>query len=213
VRAAALALVTQPQRFQRELLGAVADRDLRVREAGARALSTAEAGFATPALRERLREDEWPLVRAAAADALARHPKNEQVDEALTKAVGDDSPLVRARSIRALSDRNARGATDRIRDRLADAEEWPEVRAEAARALGALCDAESVGELTAFTKPLADPMASPPAQLIGTAAVTALGRIAPRNLQQLLAPLTAPKAPPQAQRAAARALTTTDKCR
>ena len=121
--------------------------------------------------------------------------------------------LIRARSIRALSERSARSSLSRIRDRLVDAEEWPEVRAEAARALGALCDASSVDELSAFAKPLADPMASPHAQLIGTAAVISLGRLAPANLKQLLAPLTAAKAPPQAQRAAARALATPDKCR
>lgn len=213
VRAAALALVTDAKRFQRELLGAIADGDLRVREAGARALATPDAAFATSALSERLREDDWPLVRAAAADALARHPPSGDVDSLLAKAVVDDSSLVRARSIRALAARRATSAKSRIRDRLGDAEEWPEVRAEAAHALGTLCDSDSVDELVAFSKTLGDPMASPHAQLIATASVMSLGRIAPANLAQLLAPLTDPKAPPQARRAAARALATTDRCR
>jgi HEAT repeat protein len=213
VRAAALALVTDVKRYQRELLGGIADRDLRVREASARALATPDAAFATQALAERLGEDEWPLVRAAAADALARHPQSTDVDSRLGKAVADDSSLVRARSIRALGERNVRSAAGRIRDRLGDAEEWPEVRAEAARALGALCDADSVAELSAFAKTLADPMASPGAQLIASASLMSLGRIGPPNLVQLLAPLNDKKAPPQARRAAALALAIPDRCR
>jgi HEAT repeat protein len=100
-----------------------------------------------------------------------------------------------------------------VRDRLIDAEEWPEVRAEAARALGALCDTESTDELVAFAQKLADPMASPEAQQIATAAVMALGRLAPPNLAQQLAPLNRKKATPQARRAAALALAAQGTCR
>jgi HEAT repeat protein len=213
VRAGALALVEQPQRFQKELLHALADRDVRVREAAVQALSSPNAAFASRALGERLKDDQWPLVRAAAADALAKHPAGAALDAPLTAALTDDSPLVRARSIRALGDRQVRGASSRIRDRLADGDEWPEVRAEAARTLGILCDAESVDELGAFAKKLSDPMASPDAQLIATASVISLGRLAPPNLQQLLAPLSDKKAPAQARRAAALALSARDGCR
>jgi hypothetical protein len=103
---------------------------------------------------------------------------------------------VRARSIRALGERNVRGASSRIRDRLIDDQEWPEVRAEAARALGALCDADSADILAAFAKKLLDPMASPDAQLIATGAVLSLGRLALPNLKEALAPLSAKTAPP-----------------
>jgi HEAT repeat protein len=87
------------------------------------------------------------------------------------------------------------------------------VRAEAARALGALCDADSADVLAAFAKKLADPMASPDAQLIATGAVMSLGRLAQPNLAQQLAPLTGKKAPPQARRAAATALASEVTCR
>ncbi|HEY6077478.1 MAG TPA: hypothetical protein VIW29_01665, partial [Polyangiaceae bacterium] len=82
-----------------------------------------------------------------------------------------------------------------------------------ARALGTLCDTDSVDELLAFAEKLADPMASPEAQLIGAGAVTSLGRLAPPNLEESLAKLTSSKAPPHARRAAAAALATRDTCR
>lgn len=213
VRAAALSLVREPQRFQRELLAALSDREVRVREATVHALSAPDAGFAGQALAERLEKDEWPLVRAAAADALSHYPAGAALDKPLTQALNDDSPLVRARSIRALGERRVSGVASRVRDRLIDAEEWPEVRAEAARTLGALCDVDSTDELVAFAQKLADPMASPDAQLIATAAVMALGRLAPPNLAQQLTPLTGKKATPQARRAAANALATQSTCR
>ena len=213
VRAAALGLVREPVRYQHELLQALADRDVRVREASVHALAAPEANFASQAISERLEKDEWPLVRASAADALSRYPAGPALDQPLAKALSDDSALVRGRSIRALGERRASGVASRVRDRLVDAEEWPEVRAEAARALGALCDAESADVLTAFAKKLADPMASPDAQLIATGAVMSLGRLAQPNLAQQLAPLTGKKAPPQARRAAATALATQLTCR
>ncbi len=212
VRAAALSLVREPKRFQNELLKALADADVRVREASVRALAAPEATFASQALTQRLEKDQWPLVRASAADALARHPAGAELDKPLAAALTDDSALVRARSIRALGERRAAGVASRIRDRLIDQEEASEVRAEAARALGTLCDSESADELLAFAKKLADPMASPDAQLIATGAVMSLGRLAQPNLKDALAPLTGKNAPPQARRAAATALGTRDTC-
>ena len=213
VRTAALSLVQEPKRFQTELLKALADADVRVREASIHALSVPEGTFASQALTQRLAEDRWPLVRASAADALSQYPRGAALDKPLTEALSDDSPLVRARSIRALGERHASGVASRIRDHLVDTEEWPEVRAEAARTLGALCDTDSADVLAAFAKKLTDPMASPDAQLIATGAVMSLGRLAQPNLQQQLAPLTDKKAPPQARRAAATALASASSCR
>jgi HEAT repeat protein len=176
-------------------------------------LALPEASFASQRLLGLLEQDQWPLVRAAVADALAKHPPGPALDEPLTLALNDDSPLVRARSVRALAERRAPGVASRIRDRLIDDEEWPEVRAEAARALGSLCDGESADILAAFAKKLADPMASPDAQLIATGAVMSLGRLARPDLKEALAPLADKKAPPQARRAAATALSTRNTCR
>lgn len=213
VRTAALGMVRNPKLFQKELVLALGDRDVRVRDASVHALATPEGAFASRALAERLARDEWPLVRASAADALSRLPAGVELDQQLTAALGDDSPLVRARSVRALGERRVKSASSRLRDRLIDADEWPEVRAEAARALGAVCDTESTDELLAFAQKLADPMASPEAQQIATAAVMALGRLAPPNLAQQLAPLSGKKATPQARRAVALALSAPGECR
>lgn len=212
VRAAALTLVSDPKRYQSELLGALDDKDLRVREASVHALAVPQGAFARQALATRLKHDAWPLIRAAAADALAQSGSSSEIDDTLTDALTDDSALVRARSVRALGERRVQKSSGLIRDHLADSEEWPEVRAEAARALGALCDHGSSDVLAAFAKVLADPMASPNSQLIATGAIMALGRLAEPNLAQQLAPLTGKKAPPQARRAAAAALSTRDKC-
>ncbi|HEY6081359.1 MAG TPA: HEAT repeat domain-containing protein, partial [Polyangiaceae bacterium] len=178
VRGAALALVRDPRRYQAELLAGLKHPELRVRESAVHALAVPEAAFAGAAVVERLEKDQWPLVRAAAADALARLPAGAALDKPLLGALDDDSALVRGRSIRALGERRAPGVADQVRERLVDADEWPEVRAEAARALGTLCDTDSVDELLAFAEKLADPMASPEAQLIGAGAVTSLGRLA-----------------------------------
>ncbi len=212
VRAAALTLVREPRRFQSELLKGLTDSDVRVREAAARSLSSREAAFASAALVSRLQDDAWPIVRAASADALAQHPPSSELDERLTRALTDDSSLVRSRSIRALGERRVTASADEIRDRLIDDGEWPEVRAEAARALGTLCDDESADILAAFAKKLAEPMASPDAQLIATGAILSLGRLARPDLRAALAPLTSKKAPPQARRAAATALSTRQTC-
>jgi hypothetical protein len=213
VRSAALALVREPGRYRAELLAGLQHPELRVREAAVGALAVPAGAFAGAALVERLEKDQWPLVRAAAADALSHLPTGGALDKPLLEALSDDSAMVRARSIRALGARRATGVADRVRDRLSDSEEWPEVRAEAARALGALCDADSADVLVAFADKLADPMASPEAQLIASAAVTSLGRLAQPNLKESLAKLTNPKAPPQARRAATAALAARDTCR
>ncbi len=110
------------------------------------------------------------VVRASAADALARYPAGTALDQFLAKALSDDSALVRARSVRALGERRAAGVASRVRDyRLVDAEEWPEVAGRSLRARSARCgDDESADVLAAFAKKLADPMASPDAQQIAT---------------------------------------------
>jgi hypothetical protein len=212
VRAAALSLVRAPAKQRAPVLRGLGDPDVRVREAAARALATPSASFADAQLVERLREDRWPLVRAAAADALAQQPRGARADDALTGALDDDSPLVRARSMRGLAERRVPGVSGRIRRRLLDAGEWPEVRAEAARALGTLCDGASKAALAEWAEKLANPMASPNEQMIASAAVVALGRLAPPDLKQILAPLFRDTAPTSARRLAASALAPSETC-
>lgn len=199
-RAQALTVLRDPRDFAVQVSAALNDSDMRVREAAVRA--SAALPSATPALLTRLASDPWPLVRMAAADALAAAPSEVNVEAGLTHAVDDESPHVRAHVIAALGSHHVRGQLAKIRERLADEDEYPMVRAAAAQALAALCDLESVAALTAYAQKLADPMAEPGEHMIGAAALLALGDLRPPDLEARLKPLRAKGAPAQARQAA-----------
>lgn len=86
-----------------------------------------------PLLRQALGADE-PALRRAAADALAQLPATPEVDEALTFALADESPEVRASAARALGSHQALDAAEPLERAALEGE--PLVRAAAARALG-----------------------------------------------------------------------------
>ncbi len=199
-RAQALAVLKSPADFAPQVTGALNDPDVRVREAAVRA--SADLPNTAPVLAQRLKDDDWPLVRIAAADALADSKDARVAEPALAKAIEDDSPHVRAHVLLALGAHHAVAELPKIRERLADAEEHPLVRAAAAQALANLCDSASVPTLTKFAQKLADPMSDANAHMIGAAALLALGELKPADLAQRLAPLRAKGAPPQAKQAA-----------
>ncbi|MET0790918.1 MAG: HEAT repeat domain-containing protein [Polyangiaceae bacterium] len=199
-RAQALSVLKNPQDFSAQVSAALNDPDLRVREAAVRA-SAALPG-AVPALTARLANDPWPLVRMAAADALAAAPSAPNVEAALTRAIEDESPHVRAHVVTALGDHHATAQLEKIRERLADEDEYPMVRAAAARAVAALCDLKSVDTLTGYAQKLADPMAEPGQHMIGAAALLALADLRPKDLEARLKPLRSKGAPAQARQAA-----------
>jgi HEAT repeat protein len=199
-RAQALSVLRDPQNFATQVSAALNDSDMRVREAAVRASGSLPS--AQPALTARLASDPWPLVRMAAADALAASPSAPNVEVALTRAVEDESPHVRAHVIAALGMHRVRAQLAKIRERLADEDEYPMVRAAAAQSLAALCDLESIATLTGYAQKLADPMAEPGEHMIGAAALLALGDLRPRDLEARLAPLRAKRAPAQARQAA-----------
>lgn len=199
-RAQALAVLLDPADFAPQLTQALADPDVRVREAAVRASATLPS--AAPVLAQRLKEDEWPLVRIAAADALADSKDTRVAEPALARAIEDESPHVRAHVVLALGAHHATAELPKIRERLADTEEHPLVRAAAAQALAALCDSASVPALTKYAQKLADPMADANAHMLGASALLALGELKPVDLAQRLSPLRAKGAPPQAKQAA-----------
>jgi HEAT repeat protein len=201
LRAQALAVLEDPADFTPEVLRALNDSDMRVREAAVRA--SARLPNVTPALIQRLAEDPWPLVRIAAADALAESSSSALAEPALARALDhDDSPHVRARVVLALGAHHALAQLPKIRERLADKDEWPLVRAAAAQALAALCDSSSVGTLTSYAQKLADPMSDANEHLLGAASLLALSDLRPGDLKARLAPLLAKGAPAQARQAA-----------
>ncbi|MEO8983941.1 MAG: HEAT repeat domain-containing protein [Polyangiaceae bacterium] len=200
-RAQALTVLKDPADFAAEVRHALSDSDMRVREAAVRA--SAGLPSAVPALAQRLSEDPWPLVRIAAADALAASHSAASADSALAKALDhDDSPHVRAHVLVALGAHHALAELPKIRERLADKDEWPMVRAAAAQALGSLCDSRSVAALTTYAQKLADPLADANEHLVGAASLLALSDLHPADLQTRLEPLRKKGAPPQAKQAA-----------
>ena len=199
-RAQALSVLKTPQAFATEIQRALSDPELRVREAAVRA--SAGLSSAVPLLSERLQSDPWPLVRMAAADALAAAPPALGTGPALSRAIEDPSPHVRAHVISALGAQKASGQLEKIRERLQDEDEYPMVRAAAAQAVGALCDSESLGTLTEYAHKLTDPTADPASHLVGAASLLALRALRPPDLAERLAPLQAKTAPAQARQAA-----------
>jgi len=199
-RAQALSVLKEPTQFKAQISGALNDSDVRVREAAIRA----SHGLAStvPALSERLAKDPWPLVRMAAADALAAAKASPSAAGALSRAIDDESPHVRAHVIIALGAHHASSELEKIRARLVDEEEYPMVRAAAAQALAALCDSKSLDTLTKYAHKLVDPMANPQEHLVGSAALLALGDMHPADLETRLKPLRAKGSPPQARQAA-----------
>jgi HEAT repeat protein len=199
-RAQALAVLKDASDFAPQVTRALGDSDVRVREAAVRA--SAALPDAAPALAQRLVEDPWPLVRIAAADALADSKASRVAEPALARAIEDDSPHVRAHVLLALGAHHAVAELPKIRERLVDKEEHPLVRAAAAQALAALCDSSSVPTLTSYALKLADPMADANQHVIGAASLLALSELRPPDLAARLQPLQAKGAPPQAKQAA-----------
>ncbi|MEI9937064.1 MAG: HEAT repeat domain-containing protein [Pseudomonadota bacterium] len=199
-RAQALSVLKDPARFSTQIENALSDSDVRVREAAIRA--SAGLPSTVPVLSQRLAKDPWPLVRMAAADALAEAKGSPNAATALSRAIDDESPHVRAHVIVALGEHHASSEVVKIRARLRDEDEYPMVRAAAAQALAALCDTSSLDSLTGYARKLLDPMATTQDHMIGSAALLALGEMHPADLETRLKPLRAKGSPPQAHQAA-----------
>jgi hypothetical protein len=104
--------------------------------------------------RERLKDDNAP-VRATACRALALHGSAEDVTRIIPLTKSDEVLLVRLEATRALQRLHNSAAVSALIDRLnLDKEPEPEIRAEAASALGQYADAAG---LQALISALADP--------------------------------------------------------
>jgi len=213
IRAEASRSVRDPRAFYAELARGLDDRAVRVREAAVTAISAGRIDESAPALAYRLKMDAWPLVRRAAARALAELSGNPSVDGDLGDALLDDSPEVRREVLRAIGLRHAASQVDKVRDRFQDAGEVDSVRAAAAIALGKLCDAASVDALTKRAVKLATPMADEADRMIGRGALTALSNIAPADLKARLQPFFAKGVPKPITELATGALAAPAGCR
>jgi HEAT repeat protein len=212
VRARAAAAVHRAPEYKAELLRAIDDPELRVREAAIVTLGERAQDFAGPSIVNRLKRDQWPLIRAASAEALSLLGRNTEFDAALGGAIDDPSPQVRGSVIRALGARRAMQHAPEIRERLSDEDEAPIVRASAAAALGLMCDRNSIDVLTQHALLLKDPMLSAELRSIAPIALASLSRIHPSDLAERLSPLRGKSVPEPARRAAEAALTTPGGC-
>ena len=213
VRMEAVGSVRSPGLFMAELLKALEDPEVRVREAAAQALASRAADFARVALYARLRKDEWPIVRAASADALGAQSPDSNADLQLAEALEDDAPLVRSHAIDALGHRQAFAQGSRILGHFKSRDENFTVRLSAARALGWLCYADAVSALSDRARTLKDPMLDAEQRSLAGVSLAALSRIHPANLRELLSPLLAEKSgAPSVKRMAESALLATERC-
>ncbi len=212
VRAEAARLLREPRPFYAELSRLLDDSAVRVREAALLALGGGAIDEAEAHIAYRLEHDPWPLVRSAAARALAGLGPGQGSDSALADALGDPSSEVRRAALFSIGARRATVDAGGVRERLDDKEEMVAVRAQAAMALGALCDAKAIPSLTEHAAKLALPIADEADRMIGRSALAALGVIAPSDLARRLAPLRAKSAPLAVRRLADATLATKGRC-
>lgn len=194
------------------LVGAARDPEPRVREAALQSLVVTPVPAAVDAARGVLASDGWSFVKAQAVAVLSKAPPSTEVDGALDAALHDGSARVRGASLIALALRRASSAHKAIRQRLDDENEDGDVRALAARALGAICDASSVDRLTELARKLGEPGTSEDEQQIALGALVGLAAMQPPDLRNRLAPLLRSEAPPQVRHAAEQAIAAHGTC-
>ncbi len=189
VRAEIARSLTEPTRFVEALRGALADPEVRVREAAVQSLAKPSGTGLFPELRGLFERDPWPLVRAAVLRSLAAQGREAPGLKLFTVGVEDPSFVVRAAAVDAIAERGLLSAGEAVLERLRDDKERIEVRTRAARALGELCDSRALEELTAYAARLSDPMLDPNLRSLGFSALSALGRLHPDDLAERLRPL------------------------
>jgi hypothetical protein len=185
------------------LIEATRDPAPRVREAALRSLLPGRVPLevAVGAL-----GDPWTFVRTAAVDALAKHPRGQN---GLARALEDRHPKVRAAALAGLrSTAHARA----VRARLDDTREDPDVRAAAARTLGAMCVRDATDRLTKLALLSRSPLDDADDR-IGMAAIEALSALKPPDLSQRLRALLGKDVRVPVRRAVERALAEPGTCR
>ncbi|MBX3192850.1 MAG: HEAT repeat domain-containing protein [Labilithrix sp.] len=194
------------------IVAAVSDPEPRVREAALKAIASAASPGGTAAAAQALAKDEWTFVRTAAADALGALAQDPIATSALVAALSDPSPRVRASAIAAFGKQRATAQAAPIRERLDDPKEDPDVRALAARTLGAMCIRGAADRLTELAHRARSPVDEADDR-IGIAAIDALGALHPADLEKRLAPLREKNVRLPVRRAADRALSEPTVCR
>jgi HEAT repeat protein len=214
VRLEAVRSVEQYEHFAPDLLAAVADSEMRVRQAATQVLANYRHPSTDAAIRTRLKEDSWPEVRAQAAESLAAHSSSIETDRALIEALGDDAWLVRVAVADALGSRQSLASGEALLERLDDSKERVEVRVAAANSLGQICYEPAIDTLTDQVKKLKSAGMDLRDRAISASALSALGQIHPTDLAKRLEPLLSGKdVPKEIRQAAQAAMTNETPCR
>jgi len=194
------------------IVAAAADPEPRVREVALKALAKSGQPSGIAPAAQALASDEWTFVRVAATETLGALPADERAAAALVKALEDGSPKVRGSSLAAIGKLRLVAHARRVRERLDDTKEDPEVRALAARTLGAMCVQDAADRLTKLAHLSRSPVDEAD-ERVGMAAIEALGALHPGDLEQRLAPLRVKEVRMPVRRAAERALAEPSACR
>jgi HEAT repeat protein len=195
------------------LISTTQDREVRVRAAAAARLGELGVAGAEAALVQRLTDDPWPLVRATAASALAHVGTASNAVRALVNALDDEAPGVRRAALFGLGARGAISSADAVAERFQDDDENPSVRAAAVQTLATLCSPRWVDDMTEIALWLREP-GRPESQLdLARASLSALGHLAPADLERRLAPLLNAKVSPLLRPAIEAALHDPERCK
>jgi HEAT repeat protein len=205
VRVEAVRTATHLGLFAADLMRAIEDPDVRVRQAAAQNLAGHKHAETILALSKRLKQDDWPIVRVAAAESLSAQPADTGADKALILALADDSSMVKVAAADAVATRKVAIAGEPLLDLFSDKKERFEVRIAAARALGEICYDRALDKLTNAAKTLRSPSPDARDRAVASSALDALAKLHPSDLAARLEPLLGGRDTPAGTRQAARA--------
>lgn len=203
----------------------LSSKNMRVRAASAQFFAEFPNPSAAVPLDHALRKDPWPEVRSAAAAGLGKllepassvrlpAKERENWEQTLTARVKRErETTVRRALLKALSRLDTETALKAVRKSFAK-DDALEVRAEAALALGKMCDYVSLNDLTRVARALGDGHVDEGAVTLSLNAVSALAQLAPDDLKTRIAPSLAPHVPgPLRARVSAQLMAKGETCR
>jgi HEAT repeat protein len=185
--------------LNREVRELISSDNPRVRRAALEVLAQEPGRVSEQELTVVLREDKWPQVRAASAEAASALSPTSETGRELARVLSkrlprDEHPVARRAIARALGHIGDDAGVQALRKALKKDESY-EVRAEAALSLGDLCDEESIESLSSYAQELgAGAMGDGPI-LLGLASLSALVRLNPSDLSSRVQPLLSKNVP------------------
>jgi hypothetical protein len=180
----------------------------RVRATALHSLAHDPAAFEL--LAQAAHDDKWFLVRQAALDNL---PDSTRARVVWVSAIKDRTPTVRAAAVRALAHAHAAEAFDQIQPLLDNAQEYPEVIAEAVAFAKGLCVSRSAPSLQAVAVRGLKPDAWSADQELALSALDALSSLGGESAKWAHDHAEGPLVPKAVQSAAAAAVAKPASCR